>query len=171
MRKWTAVALVLIGIASVSLVGHKADRRLASPNQNEHQSDGERSLPAATSGQPQAQGATQSMLEEIAAWLSQNFDLPQTSDLPAVRHLPPFEMMSVRLQPLMDEQRHKVVTSLRAGTLMGREPLALYDNRTKTIFLAEAWSSSNRADVSILVHEMVHHLQNLAAHTFMCPQE
>ena len=49
-----------------------------------------------------------------------------------------------------------------------REVVALYD-MTKTIFLPDAWTGTTAAEISVLVHEMVHHLQNLAGLKYDCP--
>lgn len=49
--------------------------------------------------------------------------------------------------------------------------LAIYSDKTKTIFLPQGWTGASPAKHSILVHEMVHHLQNLAGMKFSCPDE
>ena len=43
--------------------------------------------------------------------------------------------------------------------------------RLQTIFLPEGWHGKTPAEVSILVHEMVHHLQTRAQIKFACPEE
>jgi uncharacterized protein DUF6647 len=40
---------------------------------------------------------------------------------------------------------------------------------TKTIFLPATWAGTTPAELSILVHEMVHHLQNVAKLKYDCP--
>ena len=52
----------------------------------------------------------------------------------------------------------------------GRETVAVYDSTERTIYLPEDWKGESPAEVSILVHEMVHHLQTLAGTKFECPQ-
>ncbi len=52
-----------------------------------------------------------------------------------------------------------------------RDTLAVYDEATRTIYLPEGWRGASPAEVSVLVHEMVHHLQSLARVKFECPQE
>jgi hypothetical protein len=37
--------------------------------------------------------------------------------------------------------------------------------------LPDAWTGDTPADLSILVHEVVHHLQNVGKLKFECPQE
>lgn len=49
--------------------------------------------------------------------------------------------------------------------------IAFYDDDRRTIFLTEGWSAAYPKDVSVLVHEMVHHLQNLDGSKFACPAE
>jgi hypothetical protein len=50
----------------------------------------------------------------------------------------------------------------------GREVAALYDDKTRTIFLPEGWTGETPAERSMLVHELVHHLQNAAGAKFEC---
>ena len=50
-----------------------------------------------------------------------------------------------------------------------RHVVALYDIDLKTIFLPDDWNGKSPAGQSILVHEMVHHLQSLAGLKFECP--
>ena len=53
--------------------------------------------------------------------------------------------------------------------LAQRRVVALYDNKSRTIFLPDDWIGKSPVDQSVLVHEMVHHLQNLANLKFECP--
>jgi hypothetical protein len=50
-----------------------------------------------------------------------------------------------------------------------REVVAIYNDMTKTIFLSDTWTGTTPAELSVLLHEMVHHLQNLAGLTYDCP--
>jgi hypothetical protein len=49
-----------------------------------------------------------------------------------------------------------------------RETVASYDPLTRTIILPEGWTGDTPADLSILVHEMVHHLQHAARMKYEC---
>lgn len=95
------------------------------------------------------------LLSVIAVWLSVSFGLPQVEDHPSVRTLPPRALSEIRYGSVDVTRR--------------REVLAVYDDRKQTIFLSEGWVSHDPADVSILVHEMVHHLQSKAGLIFPCP--
>jgi hypothetical protein len=45
------------------------------------------------------------------------------------------------------------------------------DDATQTIYLPEGWSGTTNVEISILVHEMVHHFQNLLGLKYECAQE
>jgi Zn-dependent membrane protease YugP len=49
------------------------------------------------------------------------------------------------------------------------ELAAVYDDANRTIYLSEGWIGVTFADLSILVHEMVHHLQNVGQLKYSCP--
>jgi hypothetical protein len=46
--------------------------------------------------------------------------------------------------------------------------LGAYEARSRTIYLRDDWNSRNASDVSVLVHELVHYLQDRAALHFDC---
>ena len=46
--------------------------------------------------------------------------------------------------------------------------LFLYESKSRTIFLPDDWIGKTPAEQSVLVHEMVHHIQNLAQLQFEC---
>ncbi len=47
--------------------------------------------------------------------------------------------------------------------------LAMYDTISGTIFLPLGWTGQSTAEVSILMHEIVHHFQLLSREHFACP--
>ena len=77
----------------------------------------------------------------------------------------------LRYQAFTPAQRREVPSSPREITAGShpREVVAVYDDRSKTIFLPDTWTGETPADLSVLVHEMVHHLQNSAHVTYECP--
>jgi uncharacterized protein DUF6647 len=46
-----------------------------------------------------------------------------------------------------------------------------YDSGGKTIYVSNEWTGGSPAELSILVREMAHHLQNLAGRNYGCPEE
>ncbi|MCC6947693.1 MAG: hypothetical protein IT539_07995 [Bradyrhizobiaceae bacterium] len=115
----------------------------------------------------------ETLLTVIVTWLSINFGLPATHELPSVELVPPAKMAAVRFRGLAsDRQPNAAIEAGRAAPPeFGQEVYALYDTQRRIIYLHEDWSSSRPADVSVLVHEMVHHLQTAADEKFACPQE
>jgi hypothetical protein len=53
---------------------------------------------------------------------------------------------------------------------MGRDVVAVYDDTKRTIYLPEGWTGVTPAEQSVLVHEMVHHLQNLGNLKYECAE-
>jgi hypothetical protein len=50
----------------------------------------------------------------------------------------------------------------------GADTLALYDGRNRTIYLPRGWTGATPVEVSMLVHELVHHFQAAAGERFPC---
>ena len=94
------------------------------------------------------------LLIAIVTWLSVNFGLPPDYELPNVAYLPNAEISEFRYGGVAAEKRREVV--------------AVYDDRTETILLTDGWTGRSPAELSVIVHEMVHHLQNRARLRFEC---
>jgi len=111
------------------------------------------------------------LLTALVTWIAANFDLPRDYDHPQVQLVPAMEITFLRYQAFTPAQRREVLNSLPANTEGShrREVVAVYDDRTKTIFLPDTWTGKTPADLSVLVHEMVHHLQNSAQMNYECP--
>ena len=110
----------------------------------------------------------QAMLSEIVIWLSANFDLPAIHVYPRVELVAQMKMAALRYRGLAtDRERQTAAMPLNDG----RDLLAVYDDARKIIYLPEGWTGAKPAEVSVLVHEMVHHLQNLAGTKYNCPEE
>ena len=91
----------------------------------------------------------------IVAWLSFTSGLSMPHERPAVRFLTAEALSDLRYGSIEAQRRREVV--------------AAYDDDTQTIYLSEDWSGHDPTDVSVLVHEIVHHLQNSAALKYECP--
>src|SRR3546814_1690498 len=46
----------------------------------------------------------------------------------------------------------------------------MYDEPSRTIYLPEGWAADSPIDVSMLVHELVHHLQHAGGLEYDCPE-
>ena len=121
------------------------------------------------SGPRNAVRPTHAALTEIASWLVANFDLPAIAEEPSIEFAQPFRLAAMRYKEAIggSSQEQKAEGSTPRG--YQREVVAVYDNATRTIFLAQSWTGKTAAEMSVLVHEMVHHLQNLGGLKYECP--
>jgi hypothetical protein len=97
------------------------------------------------------------LITAIMMWLTSNFDVPVTHEQPNIKFVSAQQMSQLRYG------------SLAANP--GHELMAIYEDKSKTIFLSDRWTGSTPADLSILVHETVHHLQNVGHLEYFCPAE
>jgi hypothetical protein len=95
------------------------------------------------------------LLMLVTAWLSANFDLPAEHEQPNIKLITQQQMVTFRYGG--------------SAANSGRELVALYDDKTRTIFLSDRWTGGTPTELSVLVHEMVHHLQNVANLRHECP--
>jgi Domain of unknown function (DUF6647) len=102
------------------------------------------------------------LVNSILKWLVAKFDLP------AIREAPRIEFVQVAA---MAQIRYRGSAGNQAMPLdMGRDVVAVYDDTKRTIYLPEGWTGVTPAEQSVLVHEMVHHLQNLGNLKYACPE-
>ena len=94
------------------------------------------------------------LLDTIFLWLSANFDLPVPEHVPRLATLPEADLIAMRYGP-------------EAQVALG-QVVALYDETRRTIYLSEGWSGQTPAELSVLVHEVVHHMQFASGQRFAC---
>jgi len=113
------------------------------------------------------------LLTQIVTWLSANFDLPAAREHPRIELVTPARMAAVRYRGVASDREPRVAAEAgrTAPPEFGQEVYALYDISKQTIYLHANWNAASPADVSVLVHELVHHLQSAASMAFTCPQE
>jgi hypothetical protein len=111
---------------------------------------------------PRAILSRETLLTAIVTWLSTNFELPALHDHPGVEFVSTTKLTNMRYKGFLSEESREISSNEpTAQAVHQREVVAVYNDTTKTIFLAEAWTGTTPAELSVLVHEMVHHLQNL----------
>jgi len=98
-----------------------------------------------------------SLMKVMIVWLSVNFGLPATDVLPGVHRLPAAQLAVMQYRNM--------------NAASGTDAIAMYDRRTKTIYLRSDWSGKSPAETSALLHEVVHHLQHMASLRYRCPAE
>jgi hypothetical protein len=106
----------------------------------------------------------EALLTAIVLWLSINFPLPANLNHPGIKFVSAAEMIA----PLKKNQLQR--TDIAASEISS-DIVSLYSNESKTIYLMDGWTGKTPAELSILVHEMVHHLQNVGQLKFACPEE
>jgi hypothetical protein len=92
--------------------------------------------------------------------------LPDAADPPRIVFAAEREMRFLRLRDVAGDRRGEI-----AATSLRPEIVAIYDDADRTIYLPEGWTGNTPAAQSIVIHELVHHLQNLAGVRYSCPEE
>ncbi|MEX0589978.1 MAG: DUF6647 family protein, partial [Xanthobacteraceae bacterium] len=106
----------------------------------------------------------QALLTVLVTWLSINFGLPANYDHPQVETVTSARMAAVRYRGLASDRAPNVAAEAgrSAPADVGQDVYALYVDTRRIIYLHEGWTGTTPAEVSVLVHELVHHLQNAA---------
>lgn len=107
------------------------------------------------------------MLSAIATWLSKEFDLPTIDRYPEVEMRSAGAITALRYKGQLPQAPHEVVRDVAQPN----ETIAIYVDHAQMIYLADGWTGRTAADLSVLVHEMVHHFQNILGLKYECPQE
>ncbi len=96
------------------------------------------------------------ILTALMIWLGANTPFSTDFDLPNVVFLPQEQM----------EQMFYGDNEYEPDQLHG-----MYNKDLDTIYLADDWDRRDAWDMGVLVHEMVHYLQDMNGMTFNCSQE
>ncbi|MFC6489342.1 DUF6647 family protein [Nitratireductor sp. GCM10026969] len=97
------------------------------------------------------------LLDTIELWLVANFGLTPASEVPDLVTAPASRLVEIRYGS--------------ASQVSPGEVVAAYDEASRIIYFTEGWTGRTPAQLSVLVHEMVHHLQASADMRFACPAE
>lgn len=117
---------------------------------------------------PGGNHSANALLTALTFWASENSGLPANYDLPKVAFVSAAKLAELRYKSLLGTQ---LASAGVPGNSAQRENVAIYDDATRTIFLREGWTGNTPAELSILVHELIHHLQNLGQLKHECPQQ
>ena len=77
--------------------------------------------------------------------------------------------MSLRFAGLLSDPGEQVASNDPSSAQ--HDTIAIYYDATRTIYLPEGWTGGTLAELSVLVHEVVHHFQNVLRLKYECPQE
>jgi hypothetical protein len=119
------------------------------------------------------------LIKAVKYWLSFNFNLRTSYPDPHIELAAPEKIINLRYHGfLSDRPRDIVVADQKVpasfdDTDMAHnrgQLIAVYDDEMKTIYLPKNWNGGTPAEISLLVHEMVHHLQGAIKTKYDCPQ-
>ncbi|MET0607064.1 MAG: DUF6647 family protein [Beijerinckiaceae bacterium] len=107
------------------------------------------------------------LLTMVIEWAANISGLPATRQLPTIR-----QTIAAQVSDL-EPRKATSITRTELAAASGRpdvQSAILYDDATRTIVLPAGWTSRTAADMSLLVHAVVNHLQNVGGHRYACPQ-
>src|SRR5258708_5472306 len=161
--------LCAIAILTIAMAGSvNAHEPVTSPSIKPLGTDCDIVLRRAKFGHP-ANSSGQALVTAIETWLSTEFDLPAVSERPCLKLMSAAEIAALRFEGLPSNPG---TGSAANETASARgDTVAVYHDATQTIYLPEGWGGRTPAELSILVHEMVHHFQNVLGLKHECPQE
>jgi hypothetical protein len=160
------IAIAALGSAQRPTSAHEIEQ-----HRTEMLAAGYRVLPSGAERQPPRSAPGEPLLAMIATWLAFQFDLPSSERHPRIELVPPAKIAALRYQGFFPNSGTERAPNGRPATLPDGDVVAVYSDATHTIYLAEGWTGTTPAELSVLVHEMVHHLQNAGGLKYQCPQE
>ncbi len=111
----------------------------------------------------------QTLLTVLMTWLSINAGLPAVHQHPGVEFVSATKMEEVRKRRLTaagqaDAPRSEALASNGAGHGVH----GIYDDQGQTIYLPQGWTAASPADLSVLIHELAHHVQSVSKLRYDC---
>lgn len=108
----------------------------------------------------------EALLNAITTWISAELSLPPAAALPKLEFVSASQITAFRHHGFSLRQTETGAPDW----IQRREVVALYDDASRTMYLRDDWTGAKPEELSVLVHEMVHHLQNLSETPYECPQ-
>jgi len=103
----------------------------------------------------------QTLLTALETWVSSQFDLPAIHEHPIIEFASPAKIVSLRFPGLLSDPGAQVAPNDRVSSAQ-HDTIAIYYDATRTIYLPEGWTGDTPAELSVLVHEVVHPLSKCA---------
>lgn len=100
------------------------------------------------------------ILRGLMHYLSVLYDLPEPRTSP--------EVVFMSQEALVSHLAG--VTGAATSSISESDVVALYDTRTGTVLLEDSWIGHGPVEQSVLIHELVHHMQSEAGRVYACPQ-
>lgn len=106
------------------------------------------------------------LVTAITLWLTANFGLPANLEPPRIEQVPPAEIAAMRYGALLSASTDHRTSDEQAGRV-----ISVYVDGSKTVYLPKSWTGNTPEELSVLVHELVHHAQNVAGLRYQCAEE
>lgn len=100
-----------------------------------------------------------SLMIALMMWIGANSTLPFTTEVPDI------ERVSA------EQMHYMALPGTSYDPASTQQILALYLDTGEVLYLQDGWAPDNPRDVSILVHELVHHMQAVAGRKYRCRGE
>jgi hypothetical protein len=111
--------------------------------------------------------ARRALISHVAQWLTEEFNLPLVTAEPNIEFASSERIFALRYGALRVASAQNDASAPPAAP-DPRSTVAVYVGNT--IYLLEGWTGHTPADLSVLVHEMVHHIQNVGNIRDECPR-
>ena len=105
---------------------------------------------------------SQDLVAAMETWITAQFSLPPVQQRAVIKLVPAKEIVALRYNSILGPGRSAEDQN---------DTVAVYHDPTQTIYLAQDWTGGTPAEQSILVHELVHHFQNMLGIKYGCGQE
>ena len=105
------------------------------------------------------------LLLALEAWISKRLHVPTVTDLPHVVFATPHQLVTMRYRAAPGDG------ASAAALPADGDIVALYDPSVATVYLLHGWTGRTPAELSILTHELVHHVQSRINARYSCPEE
>ncbi len=166
---WCSLLTAIVMAASINVQGPAIADDIGRP-QDQRPVTGSDALPSGKEPRQPVLALGQPLLAAIEGWLAFQFALPSVGRHPRIELLHPAKIAALRHQGFIPNSGGENAPNRRPVAATPREVVAVYSDATQTIYLAEGWTGTTPGELSVLVHEMVHHLQNMGGHKYECPQ-
>jgi hypothetical protein len=122
---------------------------------------------------------SQSLIKAIKRWLALNFHLRATYPDPIIQLAAAETLIPLRYRGFLSDwprdvvfpgQQLAVAFDEMVSAREREDLIAVYDDEMKTIYLPRNWSGRTPAELAVLMHQMVHHLQGATPIKYECPQ-
>ncbi len=121
-------------------------------------------LDRCTAPEPPDGRVTAQQLDTMTQWITERFGLARPTERPSIVFESPGRL--ARLHGFENVETFRMSDRMRRPDL-----LAIYSDTKRAIYLSDDWTGTTQAQMSVLVHALVHHMQNASSLRYTCRGE